>query len=255
MSFSALELEQILLGLVFASQIKRVKLEDLSTTYEKFNGLEVLSFAKLCRQELAIGTGSANGLTGNFKRTLNLLQLSKVEQNTLFDIFVASEHFNHAKTLPFSGIGITAEEAFFYFMTEQNLPATVQQVLTHEFCTAIITLLAVNANPGFQVKYPDLITREQIYWIAKHYSQENAADIDVLRSPRESIKKDGQFCYLYATNQGRMIYGWVPEQVPRVLKLGSLSLVENAINNDNDLDRESATDAALHMHKLGLMSP
>jgi hypothetical protein len=254
----SVELERALFGLLFCSD-ERTRLRQASQngSGDTFSGHspalrdlrwpEVEAFASLCRSELLCGTEGNGGLSRAFPRTLELLVRYRVDTMSLMEDFLQSTWFARARTMPFAGRGISVEEAFYRFLVRIELPELCEppacHILAHEFFSTIMTLLAVNRDPAFEVDCPEVRRRTGGWWTIQLYPVTQCPGI-IETSPRVEADDNGSVSYLYAACQNSLLKGYIAPAVARLIELGKSDLAQH-----NDL-----RTTALKLRDLGLLT-
>lgn len=137
--------------------------------------------------------------------------------------FVASAKFERYRELPFAGRGTCIEEAFFRFLREDAAFAGAAEenllLLTHEFLTAMMSLLAVTPEPSFEVATTEAIRHNGCAWYA---TQRYPAPIAASLTGNGGRAGGADTLVLYAASAHRsVVSGAIDEPALQVIRDGN----------------------------------
>ena len=205
------------------------------------------------RRDLLSGSGDmAGGLGSAYQRTLAALQAANVDVRALADAYLRSPEFVRFRELPTGAPAWCAEEAFYRYMVRtaedwgcDAVPA--RAVLRHEFLVALLSVLAVNPDPVFDVAEPALSEGPAARYVIATYEPEAAAAIE------PKWEREVPTPVLYAATERGFVSGPVSTAVVELLRAGSWALVEERFAAEGESPPEAMVVAAQRLIGMGLM--
>jgi hypothetical protein len=176
----------------------------------------------ICRQLLRAGAGGDGGLRAGFPRSFASIEQSGMPPLEVVCHFVASLEYQRSRQMPYSSGGISVEEAFYLWLVADLSPRIpvpeLENLATHEFLTTLLSLLALNKEPSFQVESA-LVRWNGIAHVAiRRYPLSFASG---LTRRALSPEPDGQVCFLYAAARDRLVRGPIPAGAADPIVAGS----------------------------------
>ncbi len=203
------------------------------------------------RRDLLRGSGDlAGGLGHAYQRTLEHIEGAGHPPSAVAAAYLHAPEYERYRELPHAGRGWCAEEAFYRFMVRTaahwscNEPEAAA-VLRHEFLGALLSVLAVNPNPGFDVADPALVVGPAARWVVECYDERAIAAIRPQWAGRTQI--------LYAATVRGLVCGPVTEQVVQLLRAGSWSTVVEQHAERGTEPSEATAAAARRLAAMGLV--
>lgn len=203
------------------------------------------------RRDLLAGSGDmAGGLGSAYQRTLAALQEAAVDVRALADAYLRSPEFVRFRELPTGAPAWCAEEAFYRYMVRTAEAwgcdaLSMRAVLRHEFLVALLSVLAVNRDPAFEVAEPALTEGPAARYVIATYEREAAEAVD----PKWA--RDEPTPVLYAATERGFVCGPVTTAVVELLRAGSWATVLGDL--DGEEPPEAMVAAATRLIDMGLM--
>lgn len=165
----------------------------------------------------------SGGLRAAYPGVFDALAEAKLSADETIRSFLASAEFERYRELPFAGRGTCIEEAFFRFLRhDAGFAGAAPEnllLLTHEFLTAMMSLLAVTPEPSFEVATTETIHCNGCAWYAtQRYPPAIAASLTGRTS-----RADGKGALvLYAASAHRsVVSGAIDEPTLAIIREGS----------------------------------
>lgn len=161
------ELDEILYLLLHNRTYRNLFLEKYYTkmniSRENVSNLQTIDTEELIATakniKINIVSGNINhegGLKNSYPGVFESIKSSEINLDELIYEFIESIYFNDYKEVPFAGMGVCIEEAFFNFLikNQEYIEVNINNklLLQHDFFNAMHSILVINKNPNFYVK-------------------------------------------------------------------------------------------------------
>jgi hypothetical protein len=177
----------------------------------------VATARRIVHNVLKGNTRSSGGLLAVYPLTLARLRARRVTPEKVVEAFLESKHFDDYKELPYCGVGLSIEEAFFRFAKQSLVPRrrTVDRaILRHEFLNAIMAILAASPRPHFIIRSRQLVRHNgAAYFSVQTY---NRRVLEALHTPLVPGRRTTDYLYA-ATADGRFVHGAITRSVAGLL--------------------------------------
>ena len=203
------------------------------------------------RRDLLAGSGDmAGGLGRAYQRTLAALQEAEVDVKALADAYLRSPEFVRFRELPTGAAAWCAEEAFYRYMVRTAETwgcdaLRMRAVLRHEFLVALLSVLAVNPDPAFEVAEPALTEGPAARYVIATYEREAAEAIE------PKWVRDAPTPVLYAATKRGVVCGPVTTAVVELLRAGSWAAVVEPLGAEEP--PRAMASAAKRLIGMGLL--
>jgi hypothetical protein len=186
---------------------------------------ELVKTVRRINQDLLSGNvDSSGGLRRAYQGVFGILKLRGVLEDQLVHEFATSKEFDEYSEVPYAVPGTCLEEAFFRFLIQHPIVETddrmLRELLVHEFCSAMLSILTVNPQPAFSIRSRDRIRHNGHVWYAIEYFS-----ADFIESIRGSLfiqdSAANHVPYLYcASSLSTFINGPILEEVIPLIHAG-----------------------------------
>ncbi|MBA4542097.1 MULTISPECIES: hypothetical protein [Thermoactinomyces] len=219
---------------------------------------ELCATAKnICRNLLSGNLEISGGLKGSYPGVFQELERMGYDRYELMYQFMESPHFEEYRELPFSGVGLCVEEAFYGFMMEQEdflrESPNNRLLLTHEFLTVMLSILVVNKHPNFCIKTNLIRKNDSCFYAIQSYPDQIAS---ALANRKVHGDSQGRTLYLYAAAKDQFIKGPINPFIARLIELGRAEEITKWANEwmeTYQISEEELNDAMEKFLRLGLI--
>ncbi|MFC4075895.1 hypothetical protein [Salinithrix halophila] len=264
---SSLSLNQALYRLLYHRTYRQAFLdarhEELQLSIEDLKHLrtvdkeELIATSKtIARNLLAGNLEHSGGLRVSYPGVFQELQRLKVDLTELMYSFMESPPFNHYAEVPFAGRGICIEEAFYSYLIGERffIEASPNNalLLTHEFLTALLSILVINKDPAFRIDTDKIQHNGCVFYAVQTYPKEIAKAL--AKRPLEEFE-GAEVCWLYAAASNRLLTGPVTPVIVEMLQSGSESEAKREWNDHPRFHADELQSSLRRLREAGLIAP
>lgn len=227
-------LDQVLYRLLHERAYRQLlvegRLEELGLPPEQLAHLRVVDTRELtamsdliCRYLMRGELEREGGLRSAYPQIFQLLETLEPDGTlrTMYR-FVESSAYAAYRQIPYGGLGLCVEEAFFEFLQQDALflgkGPELLLLLTHEFLSAVLKLLALHPSPAFEVRTERIRTNGRARYAIESYPEPFLA---ALRGATPEPGAASTGFYLYACTHERFVRGPIPRSFRDVVEAGS----------------------------------
>ncbi|WP_019503200.1 hypothetical protein [Pleurocapsa sp. PCC 7319] len=188
---------------------------------------------QICRELLYGKEFGKSGLIQYFSNTFKCL--SAYGQNAKFIVqdFMESEAFRDSRDVEFAGQGISLEEAFYLYLSQNRIFMSATKKnrfwLQHDFLKSLLSLLVINQEPNFRVLSSLIQQNSVCYYSLPLYPSSFVSLIHpkLLNKSNDNHK----VCFLYAASSDTFVSGPIHEVARDMLALNDIaSIYSEGIN-------------------------
>ncbi|MEU1275513.1 hypothetical protein [Streptomyces sp. NPDC005799] len=119
--------------------------------------------------------GSGGSLATTFPRSLRLLQDAGATESGLLTGFLGSPHFAKFRLIPYTGPGLSVEEAFACHLLDGAQNAVLRDTVTHELMIALFTALTCEQPLSFVIEAEGIVRTDRGHSAVRTYEMASVA--------------------------------------------------------------------------------
>ncbi|MET7474838.1 hypothetical protein ABZT17_10840 [Streptomyces sp. NPDC005648] len=178
--------------------------------------------------------GSGGSLATTFPRSLRLLQDAGATESALLTGFLNSPHFTRFRLIPYTGPGLSVEEAFACHLLDGAENATLRDTVTHELMIALFTALTCEQPLSFVIEAEGIIGTDRGHAALRRYRTASAAAWAATPAGRPGAGDTGHTAtaeavhYAYFATSAGLAHGVVTERVAAAFEAEATARRETA---------------------------
>lgn len=119
--------------------------------------------------------GSGGSLATTFPRSMRLLRDTGATESGLLTGFLRSPHFARFRLIPYTGPGLSVEEAFACYLLDGAQNAALCDTVTHELMIALFTALACEQPLSYVIEAEGMVRTDRGHAAVRTYGRASVA--------------------------------------------------------------------------------